>query len=193
MNEVRIIVGLGNPGREYQKTRHNAGFMVVEKLAAKWSVEWRLESKFFAQLAVARVGASRVILVEPQTYMNCSGEAVARVAGFYQVAAASVLVVVDDADLPLGAIRMRPGGSSGGHHGLLDIEKRLGTREYPRQRLGIARPESGVRDIAGHVLGRFGEDEWPLWEKVAERAVKQAEMWVEEGLEKAMGRWNGTV
>jgi len=110
-----VIVGLGNPGREYRETRHNAGFMLVDALAGRWGGRWRAESKFFAEVAEAAFAGRRFLLVKPQTFMNRSGEAVAKVVRFYQTVSTETLVVVDDADLPLGAIRLRPGGSPGGH------------------------------------------------------------------------------
>lgn len=193
MNTLRLIVGLGNPGREYRETRHNAGFMLAERLAGKWGGRWRMEKKFFAELAECGFAGRRFILCRPQTFMNASGEAVAKVADFYRVAPAATLVLVDDADLPLGALRLRGEGSPGGHHGLESVERHLGTREYPRLRLGIARPRAEVRDIANHVLGRFQADELPLWEKVLARAESQVECWAAEGVARAMNLYNGTV
>src|SRR5664280_3650865 len=128
MENLYLIVGLGNPGAEYARTRHNVGFWLVESLAARWQAGWTYEKKFNARLARADRAAARVILCEPQTYMNSSGDAVGPLADFYQVSLGRLLVVVDDADLPLGEIRLRAGGSSGGHHGLESIEQRLGIR-----------------------------------------------------------------
>jgi PTH1 family peptidyl-tRNA hydrolase len=126
--------------------------------------------------------------------MNASGEAVGPVAAFYKVPPAQVLVLVDDADLAFGSLRLRAGGSSGGHHGLESIEASLGTRDYPRLRLGIATvARDGARELTSHVLGRFQPDELPVWEKVLERAVKQVETWVSDGVEKAMNLYNGSV
>jgi PTH1 family peptidyl-tRNA hydrolase len=123
--------------------------------------------------------------------MNLSGEAVGALARFYQVAAADVLVVVDDADLELGVLRLRPGGSSGGHHGLESVEQALGTREYPRQRLGIGRSAETQGDLAGHVLARFNREERAAFEGVVGRAADQLECWLAEGLRAAMDRHNG--
>lgn len=193
MKTVSLIVGLGNPGREYRDTRHNAGFMLADRLAQKWGGSWRVEKKFFAELADCEFAGRRFILCKPQTFMNASGEAVAKAATFHRVIPAATLVLVDDADLPLGALRLRGEGSPGGHHGLESVEQHLGTREYPRLRVGIARPQAAVRDIAGHVLGRFQADESPLVEKVLARAVEQVECWASESLAKAMSLYNGTV
>lgn len=186
-------MGLGNPGREYRDTRHNAGFMLVDRLAERWRCGWRLESKFFAEVAEGSFGGRRFVLCKPQTFMNNSGEAVGRLVGFYKMPVAEVLVAVDDADLPFGTIRMRPEGSSGGHHGLASIEQHLGSRAFPRLKLGIARPKQGVRDIAGYVLSRFGPDDLPTKEKVLDRSALQVEMWASEGIAKAMSVFNGTV
>ena len=187
-----LIVGLGNPGAEYAKTRHNAGFLLVEKLAERLRANWALEKKFNARVAKADVGERRVLLCEPQTFMNSSGEAVAEVAGFYQVPTARMLVVVDDADLPLGEIRLRPGGSSGGHHGLESIEQHLATREFARQRIGIGRTD-GAREITNYVLGKFSATEAALMEKVLTVAADQAECWLTAGIQKAMSQFNGKV
>jgi peptidyl-tRNA hydrolase, PTH1 family len=190
---MRLIAGLGNPGVEYASTRHNAGFMLVDRLARNQNAGWRKEKKFFAELAECRLGSERVMLCKPQTFMNASGEAVSRVAAFYKIDSAFALVIVDDADLPLGTLRLRGEGSPGGHHGLESVEQSLGTRAYPRLKLGIARPQKAARDIAGHVLGRFQDDEWTLWERVLDRAEAQVECWCTDGLSKAMSLYNGRV
>ncbi|HTI69742.1 MAG TPA: aminoacyl-tRNA hydrolase [Candidatus Limnocylindria bacterium] len=193
MSEFWLIIGLGNPGREYRDTRHNAGFMLAESLAARWKCTWRTEAKFNAEIAAGEFGSRRILLAKPQTYMNASGEAARKLAHFYKTAAERVLVLVDDADLPLGTVRMRPGGSSGGHHGLDSMAEHLGTADFPRLKLGIARPHQGVRDIAGYVLSRFGAEDMPVWHKVLERSSLQTEMWLREGVAKAMSLYNGTV
>ena len=192
MENVHLIVGLGNPGAEYARTRHNAGFLVAERLAERWRAGWGYEKKFNARLAVAARGERRVLLCEPLTYMNSSGEAVGAVVGFYRVPLARLLVVVDDADLPLGELRLRPGGSSGGHHGLESIEQHLGSREYARLRVGIGR-QGGAREITGYVLGRFNSTEAALADKVITVASDQAETWLEAGIQKAMNQFNGAV
>lgn len=193
MENLHLIVGLGNPGAEYARTRHNAGFMAVERLADQWRSGWSMEKKFTARMAKAELPAGRVLLCEPQTYMNSSGEAVGAVRDFYRVTPAQILVVVDDADLPFGQIRLRPGGSSGGHHGLDSIEQHLGTREYPRLRIGIGRQAEAGRQIRNYVLGQFGSEDAELLEKVLLRACGQAEAWLTDGIQKAMNRFNGAV
>jgi peptidyl-tRNA hydrolase, PTH1 family len=192
MEDIFLIVGLGNPGAEYAKTRHNAGFLLVEKLAAQWKAGWNSERKFAAKLAKVECGGKKVLLCEPQTFMNLSGEAVAAVVKFYQLPLANVLVVVDDADLPLGEIRLRPGGGSGGHHGLDSVAQHLGSKEYARLRIGIGR-KNEARQITGHVLGKFGAEENALLEKILERAAQQVECWLSSGLQKAMNQFNGAI
>ena len=193
MENVHLIVGLGNPGAEYARTRHNAGFQVVERLAERWRAPWAYEKKFNARLACAARGESRrVFLCEPLTYMNSSGEAVGAVVGFYRVPLTRLLVVVDDADLPLGELRLRPEGGSGGHHGLESIEQHVATRGYARLRVGIGR-QGGAREITGHVLGRFSSTEAALADRVISVASDQAETWVEAGIQKAMNQFNGAV
>lgn len=195
MENVHLIVGLGNPGAEYARTRHNAGFLVAERLAERWRAGWTYEKKFNARVASAARGERRALLCEPLTYMNSSGEAVGAVVGFYRVPLARVLVVVDDADLPLGELRLRPGGGSGGHHGLESIEQHLGTQEYARLRVGIGRQGGAreMREITGYVLGRFSSTEAALADKVITVASDQAETWLEAGIQKAMNQFNGAV
>jgi peptidyl-tRNA hydrolase, PTH1 family len=192
MENVFLIVGLGNPGAEYAQTRHNAGFLLVEKLAAHWKDDWANERKFKARIAKAERDGKKVLLCEPQTFMNLSGETVGSLKDFYQLPLKQILIAVDDADLPLGEIRLRANGSSGGHHGLESIEQHLGSREFARLRIGIGRKD-GLREIAGHVLGKFDPAESELLKKVLERAVNQIETWLEAGIEKAMSQFNGVV
>jgi peptidyl-tRNA hydrolase, PTH1 family len=193
MENLHLIVGLGNPGVDYAQTRHNAGFLLVERLAEQWRANWELERKFQSRIAKAEREGRRVLLVQPQTFMNLSGEAVGAVSGFYRVPPAQVLVAVDDADLPLGEIRLRPGGSSGGHHGLESVERHLATREYPRLRIGIGRRDPAVREITGHVLGKFGAEEKELFAQVLARAGEQIGCWLGAGIQKAMSQFNGPV
>ena len=187
-----LIVGLGNPGREYARTRHNAGFLLAEELAKKWGANWTAEKKFSVRLARAEQHGRKFVLCEPQTFMNASGEAVQSLVDYFRLPPDKVLIAVDDADLPLGEIRLRGSGSSGGHHGLESIEQHLGTREFPRLRIGIGRRD-GVRQITNYVLGQFGADETDLLEKILARAVDQVECWASAGIGKAMSQFNGVV
>ena len=204
MENVFLIVGLGNPGAEYAQTRHNAGYSLVEKLAERWKANWRNERKFKARVARAgMVGRApspstggtpvprRVLLCQPQTFMNASGEAVRAVMDFYQLPLEHLLVAVDDADLPLGELRLRASGSSGGHHGLESVGQHLGTQTFARLRLGIGRKD-GAREITDYVLDRFAAVEAALMGKVLGRAADQVECWLGDGLEMAM-QLNGNV
>jgi len=192
MESWHLIAGLGNPGAEYANTRHNAGFSLVVKLAERWRVDWRNERKFKARVARAERNCRRVLLGQPQTFMNASGEAVRAMVDFYRLPPENLLVAVDDADLPLGELRLRAEGSSGGHHGLESIAQHLATRKFARLRLGIGRKD-GAREITDYVLDRFGKMEAVLMEKVLGRAADQAECWLADGIEMAMNRFNGNV
>jgi PTH1 family peptidyl-tRNA hydrolase len=192
MENLHLIVGLGNPGADYAGTRHNAGFLLVEKLAARWKADWKNERRFGARIARAERNEKRILLCEPQTFMNLSGEAVGALKNFYQLPLNRLLVAVDDADLPLGEIRLRASGSGGGHHGLESIEQHLATREFARLRIGIGRTD-GAREITDYVLARFSADEAALMEKVLVRAAGQVECCLDDGMEKAMNRFNGAV
>ncbi len=194
MENLYLIAGLGNPGGEYTRTRHNAGFQLLELLARRWRVDaWVLDKKFNARVTRAEHDGRRLLLCQPQTYMNDSGSAVGGLRDYYRVPVAQLLVAVDDADLPVGELRLRPGGSSGGHHGLESIEGHLGTRDYARLRIGIGRRQDGVRQIANHVLGQFSAAEADVMEKVLSRAADQAECWLSHGVQKAMNQFNGAA
>lgn len=191
MDALHLIAGLGNPGAEYAGTRHNAGFMVVEKLARRWGLEWRGSGRFAARLARRTGGAGQdVLLCQPASYMNCSGEVVAPVAKYHRTPPERLMVVVDDADLPLGELRLRPHGGSGGHHGLESVATHLGTTRFARQRVGIGR-QTAAREITRHVLGRFSSVEQAALDRVLERAADQLECWLREGLNAAMNQFNG--
>ncbi|NUP98329.1 MAG: aminoacyl-tRNA hydrolase [Armatimonadetes bacterium] len=185
--ERRVIVGLGNPGSQYQSTRHNVGYMVVDRLLQRWGCS-RSRSKFEAELFEPphREGLS-LLLVKPLTYMNLSGKSVAGVLRFYNVELAHLMVVCDDFNLPLGRLRLRREGSHGGQRGLADTITRLGTNQFPRLRIGIAAPGG---DAIEHVLGSFHPDERPLVADAVERSCDALELWCREGIEAAMNRYN---
>lgn len=193
METLRLVVGLGNPGREYAHTRHNAGFMLVDRLADQAKVGWRMDAILRARVAEARWGDKRCWLAQPMTFMNASGEAVGALARYYRLDPEQVLVAVDDADLPLGELRLRPQGGSGGHHGLESIAQHLGTKSYPRLRLGIGRRAEDGRQITGHVLGRFAPDEADCFAALMDRAADAVRCWAEVGIAIAMNRYNGTM
>lgn len=191
MENLHLIVGLGNPGAKYARTRHNVGFQLVEQLAERWRGTWAMEKKFQARCARVERAGQVVILAEPQTFMNASGEAVGALATFYQVPVKRLVVAMDDADLPLGEIRLRARGSSGGHHGLESVESHLGTREFARLKLGIGRTVDGRRDIADYVLAPFEGEEREVAGRVLTAAGNQIECWLDAGIEKAMNEFNG--
>ncbi|MEO7300924.1 MAG: aminoacyl-tRNA hydrolase [Verrucomicrobiota bacterium] len=187
-----LIVGLGNPGREYARTRHNAGFLVVEKLAENWKADWTAEKKFSSRLAKIERGGNKFVLCEPQTFMNASGTAVKSLSEYFHLRPENILLAVDDADLPFGEIRLRGSGSSGGHHGLESVAQHLGTSDFPRLRIGIGRKDS-VRQITNYVLGKFAKEETELLEKILARAAEQIECWASAGIARAMNQFNGVV
>ena len=192
MEETFLIVGLGNPGREYAGTRHNIGFVTLERLAKRLALDWQVNKKFTAHLAKGSHGDKTLLLCEPQGYMNVSGKTVAPLARYYHIPADRIVVVLDDLDLPLGTLRMRPGGGTGGHRGLESISDCLGTGEFPRLRLGIGRP-APARDVSGFVLGKFTKDESGQLEKVLEKGADQLECWMNRGLQTAMNNYNGDI
>lgn len=193
MENLYLIVGLGNPGIRYARTRHNVGFQLVERLAGRWRAAWKLEKKFHASVARTRRHGHAVLLGRPQTFMNESGEAAGALAAFYRVPLARFLVAVDDADLALGEIRLRARGSSGGHHGLKSVERHLASRDYPRLRIGIGRAADGRREITDYVLAPFEKSEGPVLEAVLAAATGQVECWLDDGIEQAMNRFNGVA
>ncbi len=183
-----LIVGLGNPGREYAQTRHNAGFMLADALAARLGVRFR-RLQFKALTTDAPYGEAKIILAKPQTYMNLSGQAVAPLLRFYKIPPERLLVAYDDLDLPLGAVRLRPKGGHGGHKGMRSIIERLGTQEFPRLRLGIGRPP-GRMDAAAYVLQPFSPAEKDLMSLAIARGVEGIFRWWEEDLSAAMNLVN---
>ena len=192
MEDLHLIVGLGNPGADYAKTRHNAGFALAGLLAERWRAEWRATHKFHARVARTERDGRKILLCEPRTFMNASGEAVGAMVNFYRLPLTGLMVAVDDADLPLGEIRLRPRGSSGGHHGLESIERHLSSREFARLRIGIGRKD-GAREITDYVLGRFSATDAALMKKVLARAADQVECWLAGGIQKAMSQFKGLV
>ena len=190
MEETYLIVGLGNPGKGYADTRHNVGFMVLDRLAKRSGAAWGVNKKFAAHLAKGRQNGNTVLLCKPQGYMNLSGQSLVPLAQYYQIPNGRIMVAVDDIDLPLGAVRMRPGGGTGGHRGLDSIQGSLGKDDFARLRLGIGRPEPN-RDVSGFVLGKFAEAETELLERVLETAADQLVCWVLQGIQQAMNNYNG--
>ena len=187
---MRLIVGLGNPGREYRDTRHNVGFMVVDEIAKRHNLSMAMAPSQVPDAFLAKkYGADPLLVAKPLTFMNRSGEAVAALAHYYDIAAGDLLVVVDEAALPFGRLRARARGSAGGHNGLKSVIERLGTTEFPRLRLGVGRGDAR-RDLADHVLSTFEADEQPALGEFIARAADAAEMFAAEGIAKVMNTYN---
>jgi peptidyl-tRNA hydrolase, PTH1 family len=193
---MKLVVGLGNPGSQYAGTRHNVGFEAIDALAMKlgWisrpgDFDSLARSKFDALALDGNAGGEKVLLLKPLTFMNLSGQAVQAAMAFYQLMPKEIVIVLDDLALPCGKIRLRGGGSSGGHNGLRDIERVLGTDQYPRLRLGIdpAPPRIAGRD---YVLGRFTPEQRKLLDPAVKRAADAIVMWMEKGTEAAMNVFN---
>ncbi len=189
MAERYLIVGLGNPGVKYARTRHNIGFRCVDTLAERHGLSFdRKQGK--ALLASGTIAGRSVLLAKPQTYMNLSGEAVSAIAAFYRIPPERLLVIFDDLDLPVGTIRIRKRGGAGGQKGMKSIIDRLGTQEFPRIRFGIGRPP-GRMDPADYVLLPFADgDESILVVETIDRVVQAVEIWLAEGIDAAMNRFN---
>jgi len=186
--KARFVVGLGNPGRRYAKTRHNVGFMVLAELRRRGDFGWG-KRKFHARRWSGRLAGQALTLLAPQTYMNRSGLAVSEMAAFYRADPTDVLVVMDDMALPLGVLRARARGSAGGHNGLADIISALGTNQVPRLRVGIGAAR-GARDAAGHVLSEFAKSEKPVVDEAIQRAADAVEDWIGRGIAFVMDNYN---
>lgn len=189
---TKAIVGLGNPGPEYRDTRHNVGWRVVDLLAQRWRAPKppRRQRGQKAEVVALERGGERVLLVKPLTYMNDSGVAVQALAEKDGLQPGDALIVYDDLDLPFGRVRVRRGGSAGGHRGVRSLIDRLGTSDFPRVRIGIGRPPPGM-DPIDYVLTEFNPDERPAIQEAVERAADALEVILDEGLEAAMNRFNG--
>jgi PTH1 family peptidyl-tRNA hydrolase len=185
---MKLVAGLGNPGRKYQGTRHNIGFDVLDRVARQHACSPG-RSKFDAQTAEINVAGERVLLLWPTTFMNLSGASVGKARDFYKIDGEDILVVCDDINLPLAKLRFRAGGSSGGQKGLADILRRLGTEQVSRLRIGVGPVPEGW-DAADFVLGRFGRGEGALVEDAVARAAEGVVCWASEGIHNCMNRYN---
>ena len=181
---IRLLIGLGNPGREYENTRHNAGFMILDRIAAREKVTFKSERKFEGHLA----RAGDLYLLKPQTFMNLSGRCAAAVCGFFKITPEEILVIYDDVALPEGRLRLRPGGSAGGHNGMRSLIASLGTNEFPRLRFGVG--ESAQKSLVGHVLGKFDPAGREELDKSLEKAADAAIIATLRGLAVAMNEFN---
>lgn len=187
---MKVVVGLGNPGPRYEGTRHNAGFAVVEELARRWEVPQRTDARFNAAIGEARVGPEKVLLVRPLTFMNLSGRAVQSIVKFFKIPPENLVIVSDDVDLPLGAIRLRKRGSSGGQKGLESVVAHLGTEDFPRIRVGIGAKPPGWK-LEDWVLSRIPDRERPDFDAAVRAAADAVELWIRrDDFDLAMNRYN---
>lgn len=184
-----LLVCLGNPGKEYEGTRHNIGFMAAEELSRREGVKIN-KLRYRALTGDVRIGGQRVLVLKPQTYMNLSGEAVKLAGGFYKIPPDHVLAISDDVALPLGKLRIRAGGSAGGHNGLKSIIAHLGTDQFPRVRVGVGAPEHPEHEMIDWVIGRFSQQEKKLADEAVARAVDAAVCLIEKGVQEAQNRYN---
>lgn len=184
---MKLVVGLGNPGVQYARNRHNVGFMLLDRLAAREHAQFS-RKRFNAKFCETILEGEHVLLFKPQTYMNLSGNAVGKFASFYHVSMDQILIVYDDLDLPLGRLKLRGGGGAGGHHGMESVIRIFGNDEIPRLRIGIGRPDSHA-DVA-HVLGDFSSDETRVLDEVLDRGEQAVRVWLSGGITKAMNQFN---
>ncbi|MDO4178041.1 MAG: aminoacyl-tRNA hydrolase [Phascolarctobacterium sp.] len=186
---MKLIVGLGNIGKEYENTRHNIGFMVVDELASRWKISFGKEDRS-AYCAETRMGGEKILLIKPTTYMNLSGFAVGAYANFFHIEPENIAVVQDDMDMTLGQLRIRSKGSAGGHNGIKSIIQHLGTEEFPRFKVGIGHPDRNNRAVINHVLTGFYADEKETVSKAINDMASALEEWVNVDLNSAMQKYN---
>jgi peptidyl-tRNA hydrolase, PTH1 family len=186
-----LLIGLGNPGREYRDNRHNLGFMVIDRLIVRLNARgMKVQSK--AIVTTVTYEERKLILAKPQTYMNLSGQSAQGLLNFYKIPVENMLIAHDDLDIPFGTIRIRPGGGPGGQRGMASTIERLGTKDFPRLRIGIGRPP-GRMDPSAYVLQDFSRDEMKILSEIVDRAAEAALTFVVDGLNKAMNKYNGSV
>ena len=185
---MKLVVGLGNPGRKYQGTRHNIGYAILAELARIYGVS-AFKHKFHGEVMEAEIGGQKALLLSPLTYMNLSGLSVSEAKSFYKIPTEELLVLCDDLNLPLGKLRLRVQGSSGGQKGLEDIIRRLGAEDFPRLRVGSGAPPEGC-EWSEFVLKKFTEEEIPPIEEALHRAVEAVTVWARDGIEIAMNQFN---
>ncbi|MEN2766721.1 aminoacyl-tRNA hydrolase [Ornithinibacillus xuwenensis] len=185
---MKCIVGLGNPGKKYQTTRHNIGFMVIEELLNRH--HWQLnKDKFKGKYALENLNGEKIVLLEPQTFMNLSGESLRPIMDYYNIELEDVLIIYDDLDLPPGKIRLRQKGGHGGHNGIRSIIDHVGTKDFKRIRIGVGRPTSPL-SVVDYVLGSFYKEEQELVRQSIEKAADACERWMEKPFEEVMNEYN---
>ncbi|MEH7457101.1 aminoacyl-tRNA hydrolase [Bacillus pseudomycoides] len=185
---MKLIVGLGNPGREYELTRHNIGFMAIDELAKRWNISLN-EQKFKGLFGAGFVNGEKVILLKPLTYMNLSGESIRPLMDYYKIDVEDFVVMYDDLDIPVGKLRLRMKGSAGGHNGVKSTITHLGTQEFQRIRMGIDRPKNGMK-VVDYVLGRFTAEEMPDVNHSIENAADACEEWLKKPFLQIMNTFN---
>lgn len=186
--KMKLIVGLGNPGKQYENTRHNIGFDVIDALSDKFSIPLN-QSKFKGLYGMGVHKGEKVVLLKPLTYMNLSGESIRAVSDYYQIDIEDIVIIYDDLDLPVGKIRLRQKGSAGGHNGIKSTVAHLGTQEFNRIRIGIDRPKNGMK-VPDYVLGRFYDEEKPFTQEAVKKSAAACEAWLEKPFLQVMNEFN---
>jgi peptidyl-tRNA hydrolase, PTH1 family len=186
--QMKLIVGLGNPGKQYENTRHNIGFDVIDELSDKFSIPLN-QSKFKGLYGMGLHKGEKIVLLKPLTYMNLSGESIRAVMDYYQIDIEDIMVIYDDLDLPVGKIRLRQKGSPGGHNGIKSTVAHIGTQEFNRIRIGIDRPKNGMK-VPDYVLGRFYDEEKPLTQEAVIKSAAACEAWLEKPFLQVMNEFN---
>lgn len=186
---MKMIIGLGNPGKKYEQTRHNVGFMVIDELAKQYGVELN-QTKFQALYAIAHTPKGKVLLVKPFTYMNLSGEAVVPLMNYFDVEQEDIVVIYDDLDLATGKLRLRQRGSAGGHNGIKSLIQHLGSQNFNRIRIGISRPPAGMK-VPDYVLANFREEERPDIQQAVDQSAKACQTFLEKPFLEVMNEFNG--
>ncbi len=188
----QLIVGLGNPGTKYENTRHNVGFMAIDRLSKLWQIPLTENKKFQGHFGEGAIAGNKIRLLKPTTYMNNSGQAIRAVLDWYKIAPEAVMIIYDDMDLPVGRLRIRLSGSAGGQNGMKSAIAHLGTQTFPRLRIGIGSPKTlpGDKDAISHVLGTFAPVEKPAIDEILDLTVSAIEVSLKQGVEKAMNLYN---
>ena len=188
---MKVIAGLGNPGAQYANTPHSIGFEVADAIAREMGAEWRASASFKGELATGMFAGQKVLLLKPMTFMNLSGDSVAPVVRYHNATPADLLVISDDIDLPVGRLRIRVGGSAGGHNGLKSVIERVGTPLFTRLRVGVGRDARDRAQVIGHVLGKFDPASRTVMDEVVKAAVQAAAAIISTTPQAAMNAWNG--
>ncbi|WP_211652813.1 aminoacyl-tRNA hydrolase [Planococcus alpniumensis] len=186
---MKMIIGLGNPGKPYEETRHNIGFHVIDRLASEWNAPLT-QSKFKGMYSVVHRPEGKVMLVKPLTYMNLSGECIGPLMDYYNVDMEDIVAIYDDLDLPAGQLRLRQKGSAGGHNGIKSLIQHLGTQQFNRMRIGISRPPAGMK-VPDYVLAKFSAEEKPLMQEAVKKSADACNYWLSKPFNEVMNEYNG--